>query len=101
MLNCREILAPEPGQRRPIDFCVAAHVIMYARRERLPRFVLPHLRSLISFLIEYSLRTPVFRLLRQIIPTFHEQDTSAAVSQRIGQRPTARACPDDNDVVIS
>ena len=56
--------------------------------------------GLVALLIKDRRGTPIFRLLREIIAPLDQQNPRPAVPQRIRQRASACACPDDDDVVI-
>src|SRR5205085_2619089 len=49
--------------------------------------------------VEDLLATPVLRLLGQEIAALEQQQARAAVAQGVGERPTAHAGPDDDDIV--
>ena len=71
MANLTEILFAQPEQRRAVEFCVTADVVVCVRMKRFP---VPGFFRVIFCLEIDSLRAPVVLLARHIVAAFEQQD---------------------------
>ena len=99
-LNRFKVAFAEAREGCAIHLGIATHKVIRAWSKGLAGVIIkPNIACLVALLCDDRLGLPVLRLLRQKIATLQEQHLHAAIAQRIGQRPAARAATDNNEVV--
>ena len=100
VLDLAEVLRAQPEQRGAVELGVAAHVVVHLGRELLALPVVPELRRAVLAAHEDGRRGPVVDLPRQVPAALEQQDLLAGGRQAMDERPSARAGPDHDDVVV-
>src|SRR5215472_2644181 len=72
---------------------------MDARLERVAVLVVPGLVRFVAVVAEHRLGAPVFRLARQPVAAFEDQDALARWSEPVSKRAAAGAAADDDHVI--
>src|SRR6266481_5330655 len=100
MPNLAKILLPQAEKSGPVELCVAANIVVGVRMQVAALNVAPDfLRVVPGFDID-GLRTPIVFLASDIIAAFENQNPLSRRSQVVGQRPSTRSRPDDDQVVL-
>src|ERR1700756_2693361 len=100
MLDLAEILPAQTEQRRAVEFSISPDVVIRVRMERLPLFVAPFFfRLILAFQIDRA-RIPVGLLAGNVVAAFQDENALSGRCERMHERSTARARPDDDYVVV-
>src|SRR4029434_5763371 len=100
MLDLAEIFPSQPEQRRAVEFSVSANVIIRVRMERFSILVAPFFFRLILASHIDRARIPVGLLAGNIVAAFQNENAFPGRCERVHKSSTARAGPDDDDVVV-
>src|SRR6185437_10846095 len=98
MSDLAEVALAKAKKRSPINFRIAANVIVQRGSKRISGRVCPGLLGLIGRIDENGLRIPIPLAAWQVAPSFQEQNTLAGWSQPVRQRRTTGSGTNDNDV---
>ena len=100
MSQLAEILFAQPEQRRAIELSISADIIVRVRVERLAVPVVPGFLSVVFGFQVDGAGAPVVLLAGHVVSALQQQDALAGRGQAVGQRATARPCPDDDHVIV-
>ena len=100
VLELAEVTRPQAVERGAVELGGAADVVVDPGLERLAVLVVPRVGRDVAALDEDGLRLPVLLLAGQEAAPLEQQDPLARRGQGVGQRPPARTCSDDDDVVV-
>ena len=100
MADFAKIFFAQTEQSRAIKFCVAAHVVVRVWMQVFAVPIAPDFLGVVLAVLVDGLRAPVVFFARHVRSALNEQDGLAAGRQAIGQRSTARARADDDDVKV-
>src|SRR5712692_5147492 len=95
-----EILVAQPEQRCAIELRVSAYVVVRVRMQRLAIAVAPLFTRVVLRVLDDGARAPVVLLPRYKTAAFENQDPLACGCELIGERAAARACADDDYVIV-
>src|SRR5438552_14638414 len=100
MPNLAKILLPKAEKSSSVEFCVAAHIVVSVRMQVTALNVAPDFLCVVSGVDIDGLRIPIVFLASDIIAAFENQNPLSRRSQVVGQRPSTRSRPDDDQVVL-
>ena len=100
VLDLTEIFFAKPEERRAIELGIPTHVIVRVGMERLPVLVLPHFFRVVLRVDVDGPRAPVVLFATDVVTAFEQQDPFARRSEMIGEGSAARACTDNDYVVM-
>jgi len=94
-----EVFLAQSKQRRAVDLGVPTHPVSRSR-VKIPAFAIgPHVPRVVPVVEKHRLRVPVGLLPRQERTALEDQDALSCLGEVIGERASAGAGPDDDDVV--
>src|SRR5262249_10628147 len=99
VLELAEVLLAEAIERGAVELRRTAHEVVHLRLERSSLAVVPGVRRHVAVVEEDLLRQPVLRLARQPVASLEQQDPLSRRREVPGERASARAGSDDDDVV--
>src|SRR6476659_4806011 len=99
MTQLAEVLFAQTKQRRAIELCVPADIVVGMGMQILPVAILPHFLGAVLALQVYDRRTPVVFFARYIVASFEQKDLLSGRRQFGRECSTPRAGSDDHDVV--
>src|SRR6266699_1988114 len=100
MTQLAEVLFAQTEQRRAIELCVPANIVVGMGMQILPVAILPHFLGAVLALQVYNRRTPVVLFARDIVAPFEKKDLLSGRRQLGGERSAPGAGSDDDDVVM-
>src|SRR4051812_42220248 len=101
MAQLAEVLFAQTEQRRAIELCVTANIIVGMGTQILPVAILPHFLGRVLALQVYDCRTPVVLFARDIVASFEHKDLFPGRRQLGGERSAPRSGSDNDDVVVA
>ena len=100
MSNLAKILLTQTEQSSTVELCVAAHIVVCVGMQVATLNVAPDFLRVVSGVDIDGLRIPIVFLASDIIAAFENQNPLSRWSQVVGQRPSTRSRPDDDQVVL-
>ena len=93
MLDLAEVFASQTKQGRPVEFCIAANVVVRVRMQLAAIFVVPDLFRVVLTVGVDSLRAPIVLLAANVIAPFEQENPFPRRGQTTDERTAACAGP--------